>query len=154
MTTTDLSRRHAPGLPHPDYDAELYRDVPVKRFFAWIADVILISALTAVLTFFSLFTALFFLPLLYLATSFLYRWITIAGGSATPGMRLFAIEIRQSDGARMDGGAAFLHTLGYFVSVAAFPLQLVSILLMLVSARRQGLTDMLLGTAAINRRAR
>ncbi|MGJ8558402.1 MAG: RDD family protein, partial [Sulfitobacter geojensis] len=42
--------------------------------------------------------------------------------------------------------------LGYSVSFAIPVLQLISIVLMLTSARRQGLTDMVLGTVALNKR--
>ena len=69
-------------------------------------------------------------------------------------MRLFAIEFRRSDGSYFDGGTAFLHTAGYFASVAIFPAQLVSIAMMLLTPRRQGLTDAILGTAALNARIR
>ena len=142
------------GLPHPDYHAELYQDVPSKRFFAWLIDVILISIVVGVLTMFSLFTALFFLPLLYGIVSFLYRWSSLAARSATPGMRIMAIELRTLAGDRLDGATAFFHTAGYFFSVVTFPLQLISIAMMLFTPRRQGLSDTILGTAAINRGTR
>jgi len=64
-----------------------------------------------------------------------------------------AVELRTAQGTRLDLSAAFLHTLGYAVSMAVFPLQLVSIVLMLTSARGQGLIDLGLGCAAINRAA-
>ena len=139
-------------LPDPHSQPEFYRDVPTKRLIAWVADEIVVGFFVLVLTLLSLFTALFILPLVWMTVSFLYRWTTIAGRSATPGMRLVSLELRQSDGRPMDSTSAFLHTLGYVVSVVTFPLQLVSIALMLMSERRQGLTDMILGTAAINRR--
>jgi uncharacterized RDD family membrane protein YckC len=149
MTSTDPLW----GLPDPDTDADLYADIPTKRFIAWVVDVILISLLTAVLVPFTLFTALFYLPFLYMVISFLYRWVSIARNSATPGMRFMSIELRNRMGEPLDGGLAALHTLGYFVSVAVFPLQLVSVALMLISARRQGLTDHILGTAVLNKPA-
>jgi uncharacterized RDD family membrane protein YckC len=142
------------GLPDPVRAADLYEGVLAKRLFAWAVDFVIIAVLTALVLPFTLFTGLFFLPLLFLFLGFLYRWATIARGSATWGMRLAAIELRAADGGRFDSQTAFLHTLGYTVSVAVFPLQLVSIVLMLVSDRRQGLTDHVLGTAALNRRAR
>lgn len=142
------------GLPDPDYEAEFYRDVPTKRLIAWVIDVIVISLTTTVLTVFSLFTALFFLPALYTVVSFLYRWATLAGGSATLGMRLVALELRRPDGRRFDGMTAFLHTTGYLVSVITFPLQLISIVMILMTARHQSLTDAVLGTAALNKSAR
>ncbi len=147
--------RHTPfsGLPDPVHEAELYADVPTKRLVAWLVDVLLISLMTAVATILSLFTALFVLPAVYAAISFLYRWISLSRNSATPGMRLVALELRRSDGDLFDGATALMHTAGYFVSVAVFPLQLISVVLMLMSERRQGLTDMVIGTAAVNRQA-
>lgn len=143
----------AAGLPDPDYEAEFYRDVPTKRLLAWAVDVAIIWMITAGLSVFTLFALPLLLPL-FAVVSFLYRWATLAGKSATPGMRLAAIEIRRHDGARLDGGTAFLHTAGYFVSVITFPLQLISIAMMLATPRKQGLTDVILGTAALNRPAR
>ncbi|MXQ06968.1 RDD family protein [Alphaproteobacteria bacterium GH1-50] len=144
----------AGGLPDPVTEAEFYADVPTKRLIAWFVDIVLISLLTALVTILSLFTALFILPVVYGVISFVYRWVSLTRRSATPGMRLVALEMRRADGDRFDGPTALMHTAGYFVSVAVFPLQLISIVLMLMSERRQGLTDMVLGTAALNREAR
>jgi len=144
---------HDMHLPHPETHPEFYEDVVSKRLLAWLVDVLIISILTAFLSIFTLFTALFFWPLFYAVISFLYRWTTLAGKSATLGMRLFAIELRRNDGSYLDGGTAFLHTAGYFASVAIFPAQLISIAMMLLSPRRQGLTDAILGTAVLNTRA-
>jgi uncharacterized RDD family membrane protein YckC len=84
---------------------------------------------------------------------FLYRWATLATGSATWGMRLMAITLRDRDGDRLDPATAFAHVMGYTVSMALFPLQLASIAVMFALGRGQGLTDLVLGTAAINRPA-
>ena len=142
------------GLPDPDLDAEFYADVTTKRFLAWVVDTIVTVLICAVIVPFTAFTALFFLPFLYLVVNLIYRIVTLAGRSATPGMRLMAIEFRDRDGKLFDAGYATLHTLGYAASVAMTPLQLVSIVLMLISPRGQGLTDHVLGTAAVNRAAR
>lgn len=141
------------GLPDPEYDAAFYADIPVKRLIAWGIDVVVISMLVGLLTMMGLFLPLFFLPFLFLVVSFLYRWASLRSWSATLGMRLVAIELRDADGARLGTSTAFLHTAGYVFSVMTFPLQLISIAMMLTTARRQGLSDMILGTAAINRRA-
>jgi len=66
-------------------------------------------------------------------------------------MRLMTIEFRDREGHRFDAATAFLHTAGYAFSVITVPLQLVSVAMMVTTPRRQGLTDMILGTAAINR---
>lgn len=150
----DFSQRMYSGLPDPDYEAELYQDVPSKRLIAWVIDVVLISMIVAVMVVLSIGIALIFLPFLYFCTSFVYRWLTIAAGSATPGMRLMAIELRTREGQRFDATEALLHTAGYAISVVTVPLQLISIVMMLTTPRRQGLTDTIMGTAAINRGVR
>jgi len=141
-------------LPDPEYQAEFYADVPVKRALAWGVDAILIALITAVILPFTLFLGLLFLPVLYMFLSFLYRTVSLARRSATPGMRLMAIEFRDRTGAKFDLGTAFLHTLGYTLTIGTVLPQLLSIGLMLTTARGQGLTDMVLGTVAINKPAR
>lgn len=139
-------------LPDPDTQPGFYDGVPVKRLLAWIVDTILIAVIVALAVPFTAFTGLFFLPFLFLLLGFAYRFVTLAGGSATFGMRFFGIELRRDTGARLDTGTAFLHTLGYTLSVSIAILQLVSIVMMLTTARGQGLTDSLLGTVALRRR--
>ena len=141
-------------LPDPDRQAEFYADVPIKRALAWVVDAILIAIITMIVVPFTLFLSLFFLPLLYLTISFLYRTISLARHSATPGMRLMAIEFRDRTGAKFDLGTAFLHTLGYTLTISTLLPQLLSMGLMLTTARGQGLTDLVLGTVAINKPAR
>jgi len=141
------------GLPDPDTQPQFYADVPTKRFIAWIFDSILIALLTALIVPFTAFTALFFLPVLYLTVGFFYRAMALARHSATPGMRLMAIEFRSRDGRRFDPVTAMIHTFGYTVSVSMMLPQVVSVLLMMITPRAQGLTDHLLGTAAMNRTA-
>jgi len=142
------------SLPDPDRHAEFYADVPLKRGIAWLVDMLLIGLLTAVVVPFTGFLALLFIGGLFLVVNFLYRWVTLARGSATPGMRLVAIELRDVQGQDLGTTLAFAHTLGYSLSMAfVFP-QLISVALMLLSNRKQGLTDLVLGTVAINRAAR
>jgi uncharacterized RDD family membrane protein YckC len=64
-----------------------------------------------------------------------------------------AIQIRDRDGGRLDAATAFAHVLGYSVSLAMLPLAVLSAAVMVVLGRGQGLTDLALGTAAINRPA-
>jgi uncharacterized RDD family membrane protein YckC len=139
--------------PDPQTQAQFYRDVPLKRLLAWVVDALVTLLACLIILPFTAFTGLFFFPALYVVVNFIYRTATLANRSATWGMRLFAIELRQSDGSRLDGTAALMHTLGYAVSWAFFPLQLISIVMMCITERGQGLTDHALGTVAINRRA-
>lgn len=138
--------------PDPQMQPQFYDSVPTKRLLAWVIDTLIISVLTLIVIPFTLFTALFFLPVLFVILSFAYRVVTLSRGSATWGMRLMAIEMRTRDDTLFDLSTAFLHTLGYTLSLALAPLQVISIVLMLSSERRQGLTDMVLGTVALNQR--
>ncbi|SFR03952.1 RDD family protein [Poseidonocella sedimentorum] len=141
------------ALPDPEMQSEFYADVPSKRLIAWGIDLIVVLLLSILVLPFTAFTGLIFFSFLLLCVGFIYRVWTISSRSATWGMRLMAIEFRDRDGQRFEFGTAFLHTLGYTISIGMPLVQLLSIVLMLATARRQGLTDHILGTVAINRRA-
>ena len=141
------------GVPDPELQPEFYADIPVKRLIAWVIDTIIIAILAVLLIPFTAFVGLFVFPLLMLAAGFVYRWFTLSRGSATWGMRMVAIEIRTGDGHLLDSQTAAAHTLIYTVAVTSLFLQLVSIGLILGSARRQSLGDHVLGTVALNRAA-
>ncbi|WP_299661060.1 RDD family protein [uncultured Ruegeria sp.] len=142
-----------PHLPDPDSQPEFYQSVATKRFFAWLFDIAFISLLCTVAVLLTFGMGFFILALIYAVISFVYRVVTIANGSATLGMRFMGIELRDAFGARMDTGKAVAHTAGYFVSMAIPILQIISVVMMMTSARCQGLTDALLGTVMINQRA-
>jgi uncharacterized RDD family membrane protein YckC len=156
-----MMQNHAPdmrdqitGLPDPHYQAEFYADVPMKRFMAWIMDIMLIAGLTTLAIIFTVGIGLFFAGFIYLVLGFSYRVITLANGSATLGMRLMAIELRSHRGEKLELSQAVLHVLGYYISMSMVIVQIASVILMLTTPRGQGLTDMVLGTVAVNRRAR
>ncbi|KEJ87935.1 RDD family protein [Sulfitobacter donghicola] len=138
--------------PDPDTQPQFYDSVPTKRLLAWGADTIIILVLTLVVIPFTAFIGLFFLPFLFIVLGFAYRVVTLSRSSATWGMQFMAIEMRTRDDQKFDLPTAVLHTLGYTVSITMPLLQLISIVLMLSTDRRQGLTDMVLGTVALNRR--
>lgn len=140
-------------IPDPEAKPEFYADIPLKRFLAWVVDSVLVLAICILILPFTAFTGLFFFPFLFLSVGLIYRTSTIAQASATWGMRLMAIEFRTGSGQRFDALMAFWHSLGYTFLWALPVLQIASVLLMLTSPRRQGLTDHALGTVALNRRA-
>lgn len=142
------------GLPDPDREASFYQDVPTKRLIAWVIDTLITALITLLIIPFTAFIGLFFLPILYLTVNFIYRTVTLARHSATPGMRITSIEFRTYRGTGFDLPTALLHTLGYAVSVSMVFPQIISIILMCTTPRAQGLTDRVLGTAALNRSAR
>lgn len=141
------------GLPDPLREPAFYEGVATKRALAWVIDEALIFALCLVALPFTAFTAIFWWPVLWMLVGLPYRWATLARGSATLGMRLMAIQIRDRRGERLDPQTAGLHVAGYAVSMTLLPLQVVSVALMAGLGRGQGLTDLALGTAAINRPA-
>ena len=142
-----------PGLPDPATEPAFYDGVTLKRALAFLVDAGLILGLGLIILPFTAFTALFFFPVFLGTVGFLYRWATLAGGSATWGTRLMAIELREADGMRLRPMTALLHVTGFYLSWAITPLQLVSAVMMVALGRGQGLTDVVLGTAAINRPA-
>ena len=145
-----MTERIVRTRPHPPH--RLYDGVPLRRGLAWIIDMVIIGVLAALVLPFTAFTGIFFFPFLMLVVGFLYRWASIATASATWGMIAVGIRLQDSHARNLSSGLAFAHTLGYSLSVAIAPLQLVSIVLMLVTARGQGLTDLFLGTEAVNAR--
>jgi uncharacterized RDD family membrane protein YckC len=126
----------------------------MKRALAWLLDVLIVFTLVFVFSVLTFAVGFFFFGFLMLVFGFVYRTVTLASRSATIGMRLVSIEIRNRAGERLDLPTAALHTLGYQLSMAFMLVQIASIVFMLTGPRGQGLTDMVLGTAAVNRAAR
>ncbi|MEM7642358.1 MAG: RDD family protein [Pseudomonadota bacterium] len=139
------------ALPDPHYEAQFYAGVPLKRAIAWVLDVIAITALTFLAGILTLTLAWWLWPLAFLTIGLVYRIGTLASGSATPGMRLMGIELRGADGEPLDGVQAALHVVGYYATMAFFLPILATVATVLATQRRQSLTDLVLGTAAINR---
>lgn len=148
---SDLQLRQGSRLPDPHGAPEFYNGILAKRALAWVVDIVLIAAITFVAGILTLTIGFFLWPLFFLVIGATYRLVTLAGGSATWGMRLMGIELRGHDGERLDGLQSILHVIGYYVSFAFVLPALTSLGAMLLTDRRQGLTDMILGTAAINR---
>ena len=147
---TDLTG-HAAGLPDPETESAFYDGVLLKRGLAWVVDIILITLFTLVAGVLTITVAWFLWPLTFLVLGLLYRLSTLAFGSATWGMRLMGIELRDHRGARFDGLSAAIHVAGYYASMTFVIPQLISVAAMIVTQRRQSLTDLVLGSAAINR---
>lgn len=147
---TDSPHSH---LPDPATQRGFYENVAIKRGLAWVVDSIIVALLVFVALIFTAFLGAFVFFALWMVISFGYRVVTLASGSATWGMRLMAIELRDARGQRFDLTQALLHTVGYAVSVSIAPLQLISILCMIATERGQGLTDLVMGSVALNRRA-
>jgi uncharacterized RDD family membrane protein YckC len=142
---------HDSALPDPVHQPEFYEGVVTRRALAWIVDILVITAFTFLAGIVTLTAAFFLWPIAFLAIGALYRVGTLASRSATWGMRMMGIELRNHRGERFDGVESALHVGGYYASMSFVLPALASIGAMLVTERRQGLTDLVLGSAAINR---
>ena len=148
------------AVPHPHDRPDFYQTVPFKRAVAWVIDVCITAILSLPLLLpllllgIVLIFPLLLIPALLAIVGFFYRWMTLAGGSATLGMRFMAIELKEVDGTPLSGSTAFWHTAATTLCFAICPLQLVSAAAMLLTDRGQGLPDMVLRTTMLNKTAR
>lgn len=144
-----------PGLPDPDRDPQFYEGVPARRLAAWVIDVIIVLAMGLPLALaFGIVTLGFGFVLFWFlvsAVSYVYRLVTLTNGSATWGMRMMGIEFRRHDGTRFDVITAALHAGIYMISMGVIVLQALSCLMIVGTRYRQGLSDIILRTTAINR---
>lgn len=142
------------ALPDPATAPAFYEGVTAKRALAWVVDTIVIAIIAAVVASLPLFLLWLVFPLVFLGVSLVYRIGSIQAISATPGMALFNIELRNHEGHKLNGKEAALHTIVFLIASAAFLPQLASAILMLTNGRGQGLHDMLAGIVAINKPGR
>ena len=143
----------APGLQFGGYGG---------RLIAYIVDVILVSVIGAVISFFLaiiglvlaaggldilagatfviLFAAIFLVSLGY------FPWFWWRSGQ-TPGMRLFRLRVvRDRDGGPISGGQAVLRLIGFWINNVVLYLGWIWIF---VDARRRGWHDLIAGTVVI-----
>lgn len=151
MTQADTSATALGGPPDPDTDPQFYHGVPAKRLLAFAIDVI---AVWGVVIFLSLLTLgigfLLFAPMIVIVDA-IYRVATISNKSATPGMRIMGIELRDAQGERFNFVHAVAHTVMFYVATAFVIVQLVSVLLMAGSHYGRGVHDLPIGATMINR---
>jgi len=148
---------YAPGLPDPIHDAQFYAGVSARRLVAFLIDFTVIAVL-AVLTTLAFGVATLGIGFALAApigavVGFLYRYLTIARASATPGMALVGVELRRRDGERFDAWEAAIHTALFTVMFVTVLPQIVSVAMMAVGRDGRGLHDAALGSALINRPA-
>ena len=86
----------------------------------------------------------------FLVVDFTHRVTFISSRSATIGMRLLGIELRDGDGRRFDMSRAIGHSVLYYVAGLSVIAQLVSVIMMGGSSLGRGLHDLLFGSTMIN----
>lgn len=143
----------ATALPDPVRHAAFYDGVAMKRALAWVFDTLVVALICTVFVVLTLGLGALLLFIVFPAVSFVYRWAAIANWGATGGMALMGLRVLGPDGGRPSQGTAFLHTLFYSAAILTVIPQVLSAGLMLTGPRAQGLHDLALGTAVINRPA-
>jgi uncharacterized RDD family membrane protein YckC len=138
-------------LPDPALQPEFYADVPFKRVGAWTIDFLVTVVLTLLGLVVTLFISAFLLPLLFAAVSVAYRTVMLSRYGATLGMMVMALKWRHLNGRAPDATTALLYSSAHAVMWTVFPLQIVSVALILLSPQRQGLHDYLLSTTMLHK---
>ena len=146
MPNYDLS-----ALPDPEIDTQFYTGVPFKRLIAWFIDLFIILALAIGASIATIGIAAVFFPLTLLIINVIYRIYFLRRRSATPGMLMTGIEIRNHLGNRLSSDEALWHTIIFTLAMMFIFVQILSIAMMLFSRHGQGVHDYLRGTTAINR---
>jgi uncharacterized RDD family membrane protein YckC len=141
------------ATPTQGLRADALAGVRTRRVLAVCFDLILVSALVAVLWTVSIVLtlgfALFFLPPLFPIVAFFYNGLSVSGPKmATPGMRAMDLEMRMHDtGARVPFVNAAVHAVLFYVSWFFPPIFLVS----LADAEKRCLHDILAGVVIVRR---
>jgi uncharacterized RDD family membrane protein YckC len=148
------------GVPDPVHDSQFYDGVPMRRLAAFCIDLFVILVLWCIVLVVGLLVSIVTLGLampvamaVFAATGFIYRWAMLAERSATVGMLVTGIEVRDAGGGRVDPVIAFLHVAGFYLTVFVTPLLVIGWFLMASSPYRRLLHDLVLGTVVINRPA-
>ncbi len=139
------------NLPDPIYDTAYYEGVLPKRFFAWVIDAALIFTAMILLSIFTAGIAFVLWIPVHAILAFLYRWITIKNRSATFGMRVMNIELRNRAGHQLTEKEAALHTLVFLVGAMILLVQIISVAMMIGRPLNRGLADEITGAVMLNR---
>ena len=137
-------------LPNPETDPQFYDGVPARRLFAWAIDFTLAWLATIVFVILTFGLGLFFLGFAFILIDLTHRIMFISSRSATIGMGLMGIELRDGDGRRFDMPKAIGHTALYYVASMSVLAQIVSVIMMGGSSLGRGLHDLIFGSTMIN----
>ncbi len=142
-------------LPDPDRDPQFYDGVRPRRLVAWIIDLVASVGVTALVLFVLAIPTLGFIllwaVLLWWLCDMALRAIGLRVWSATLGMKVMGVELRDASGDRLAGLTAFVHTGAYAVCIGSGVLQLGNLILMGLGRVGRSGPDLLCGTTMINR---
>lgn len=144
-------------LPDPRTAPELFEGVLTRRAFAFIIDMVIVSALTVLVTVFGGIAGFFTLGLAWLALviviplTILGYYVVTLGSSrrATIGMQMLDLVLTPARGAPLDGWKILIHPLVFWITVwVAWPF---SLLVALFTPRREMVHDLIAGTLMVRR---
>ena len=114
----------------------------LKRLIVWFIDAVTITLITFLISLLTLGIGFFFFAGLWLIVGFFFRFLGLAIYSSTMGMRMTGIEFLQGRGPPVRWAlCAFAYSrtmIAYATSI-----QIVSVILMLITSRKQGLVDLI-----------
>ena len=154
MSDFDTMRRAVP-LPYlgaVNLPTAAFSGVRTRRVMAFSFDFVLVS-IVALMLYVGLFVATFgaaalLLPPLWPFVAFFYNGLTVSGSrGATPGMRLFDLEMRAVDGSRVSFLMAAVHGVLLYLSWMFPPVFLASLL----TPDKRCLHDMFAGIVVVRR---
>lgn len=155
---TDATGRTNPVIIDSNSDVDRLDNVRSNRIFAFLVDAVAITVLTliayvvvavlGVLTF-GLGWLLFYI--VWPAVALLYYFFTLSQTGSTPGMNLFGIELRDSDGSQLHPIIGLVHPALFWFMFGVFPLLLASCVVSLLDERKRMLHDMVLRTVMVRK---
>jgi len=144
-------------LPDPASAPELFENILKRRVIAFFIDLVILSAIVLFVVVSGIITGFMTMGAAWLALigavplSIVGYYAATLGSArrATIGMAMMDIVLTPTRGLPLDGGRAFLHPLIFWLTVWLLPP--VSLLVALVTPRRQLLHDLLSGTLMVRR---
>jgi uncharacterized RDD family membrane protein YckC len=154
----DATGRTDPVMIDNDADVDRLDNVRTSRVLAFLVDaaaILILMGISYVVVFvlgiltFGLGWLLFFI--VWPVVALLYYFFTLSQTGSTPGMSLFGIELRETDGSRPHPIIGLVHPALFWFMAGIFPLLLISIVVSLVDDRKRMLHDIVLRTVMVRR---
>ncbi|MEM6488893.1 MAG: RDD family protein [Pseudomonadota bacterium] len=146
------------GFPDPATDPQFYDGVRLRRLAAFAVDLLAIlillggvAVIGVLIGLLTLGVGFLFLVPAFALTGIVYRATMLMDRSATLGMALMGIEVRDRDGEPLDSATAVIHTVAFTAMSLLIPVLIASVIYACLNARGQTLHDALVQTVVINR---
>ncbi|MEL6481964.1 MAG: RDD family protein [Pseudomonadota bacterium] len=145
------------SFPDPVSDSQFYQGVRARRFAAFFVDqlaiIILLLGVLMIGVVVGIVTAgigfLLLIPAIAV-TGLVYRTTMVMERSATLGMMMMGIELRNAQGQRLDNSTAFIHALAFTATLYLPPVLFASLAWAAINPRGQTIPDALCQTVMIN----